>query len=42
VSVMLVWEEARAEGPEPRQQHRDGYSYRCYGAGDEGWHHRRW
>jgi transposase len=27
VTLMLVWEEARAEGPEPRQQHRDGYSY---------------
>jgi hypothetical protein len=26
VTLMLVWEEARAEGPEPRQQHRDGYS----------------
>jgi transposase len=35
VTLMLIWEEYR-------QQHRDGYSYRCYGAGDEGWHHRRW
>src|SRR5687767_7155059 len=35
VTLMLIWEEYR-------QQHRNGYSYRCYGAGDEGWHHRRW
>jgi transposase len=36
--LILAWRQACGDKPEPSAVIID----RCYGAGDEGWHHRRW